>query len=103
MLPYYYNIIRNYKVYNSQLGRSIELDGLANGIGRAKNRLLVIECKYRNKPLSSKIIDHLKESLTIFPYDFYDIYLFSKIGFSDVLLSLNDSSINLITLEEMMK
>ena len=50
LLPYNYGIIRNYKVDNSKLGRSIELDGLANGIGKAKNRLLVIECKYRNKP-----------------------------------------------------
>ena len=42
LLDYNYNIIRNYKVDNSKLGREIELDGLAQGIGRAKNRLLVV-------------------------------------------------------------
>lgn len=101
LLPYNYNVIRNYKVDNSKLGRSIELDGLANGIGKAKNRLLVIECKYRNKPLSLNVLDHLKESLTIFPYEYYDIYLFSKNGFNEELVSLDDKSIHLLSLDNM--
>ena len=101
LLPYNYGIIRNYKVDNSKLGRSIELDGLANGIGKAKNRLLVIECKYRNKPISLNVLNHLKESLTIFPYDYYDIYLFSKRGFTDDIKALNDSSIHLISISDM--
>lgn len=101
LLPYNYGIIRNYKVDNSKLGRSIELDGLANGIGKAKNRLLVIECKYRNKPISLNVLNHLKESLTIFPYDYYDIYLFSKRGFTDDIKALNDSSIHLISVSDM--
>ena len=101
LLPYNYNVIRNYKVDNSKLGRSIELDGLANGIGKAKNRLLVIECKYRNKPLSLNVLDHLKESLTIFPYEYYDIYLFSKNGFNEELVSLDDTSIHLLSLDNM--
>ena len=101
LLPYNYNVIRNYKVDNSKLGRSIELDGLANGIGKAKNRLLVIECKYRNKPLSLNVLDHLKESLTIFPYEYYDIYLFSKNGFNEELASLDDKSIHLLSLDNM--
>ena len=102
LLPYHYNIIKNYKVDNSKLGRSIELDGLASGIGNAKDRLLVIECKYRNKPISLSTLEHLKESLSIFPYKYYDIYLFSKTGFSNDLLTLNDESIKLISLEDMM-
>ena len=103
LLPYHYNVIKNYKVDNSKLGRSIELDGLASGIGKAKDRLLVIECKYRNKPISLSTLEHLRESLTIFPYKYYDIYLFSKTGFSEDLLSLNNESINLIYLEDMIK
>ena len=40
LLPYNYNVIRNYKVDNSKLGRSIELDGLATGLGKDKNSVL---------------------------------------------------------------
>lgn len=101
LLPHHYNIIRNYKVDNSKLGRSIELDGLAQGIGKAKNRLLVVECKYRNKPVSLNILEHLKESLTIFPYDYYDIYLFSKSGFTEYLIKLNEDFVHLITIDDM--
>lgn len=103
LLPHHYNIIRNYKVDNSKLGRSIELDGLATGLGKDKNRLLVIECKYRNKPLSLNVLEHLKESLTIFPYEYYDIYLFSKTGFTNELLSLKEQTINLVSIDDMLK
>ena len=100
-LGYHYEVIRDYKVDNSKLGRSIELDGLAKGIGKSKNRLLVVECKYRNKDLSLAVLEHLKESLTIFPAEYYDIYLFSKSGFDDDILSLNDPSVHLISIEDM--
>ena len=39
-------------VENSRLGRSVELDGLAEGIGKQKNHLLAVECKYRKAPFS---------------------------------------------------
>ena len=100
-LGYHYGVIRGYKVDNSKLGRSVELDGLAGGIGNAKNRLLVAECKYRSRALSLSVLEHLKESLSIFPAEFYDIYLFSKSGFADDILAIEDPSIHLITLEEM--
>ncbi len=100
-LGYYYGIIRGYNVDNSKLGRSVELDGLATGLGKAKNRLLVVECKYRNKALSLAVLEHLRESLTIFPAEHYDIYLFSKAGFSGDLLALSDDSVHLVTIEEM--
>ncbi len=102
-LGYHYGVIRGYKADNSQLGRSVELDGLANGIGAAKNRLLVAECKYRNKALSLAVLEHLKESLSIFPPAYYDIYLFSKSGFADDILALNDPDIHLITVEDMVE
>lgn len=97
----YYEVIRGYKVDNSKLGRSIELDGLAKGIGKAKNRLLVAECKYRNKALSLAVLDHVRESLSIFTAEYYDIYLFSKVGFADDLLALNDPLIHLISVADM--
>lgn len=100
-LGYYYEVIRGYKVDNSRLGRSIELDGLAKGIGKAKNRLLVAECKYRNKALSLAVLEHVRESLSIFTAEHYDIYLFSKVGFADDLLALNDPLIHLISVADM--
>ncbi len=102
-LPYHYGVIRNYKVDNSKLGRSVELDGLANGIGKAKNRLLAVECKYRNTSLSLAVLEHLKESLTIFQSEHYDIYLFTKSGFADDILALNDPNVHLISIDEMTK
>ncbi len=100
-LGFYYEVIRGYKVDNSQLGRSIELDGLAKGIGKAKNRLLVAECKYRNKALSLAVLEHLRESVSIFPAEYYDVYLFSKSGFADDILALKDPSVHLISVEVM--
>lgn len=100
-LGYYYEVIRGYKVDNSKLGRSIELDGLAKGIGKAKNRLLVAECKYRNKALSLTVLEHVRESLSIFSAEYYDIYLFSKVGFADDLLTLNDPLVHLISITDM--
>lgn len=100
-LDYHYGIIREYKVDNSKLGRSIELDGLAKGIGKANNRLLVVECKYRNKAVSLSVLEHVMESVSIFEYDNYDIYLFSKSGFSDDILTLNNPFVHLISIEDM--
>ena len=100
-LGYYYETIRGYKVDNSKLGRSIELDGLAKGIGKAKNRLLVVECKYRNKALSSTILEHVMEGASIFPADYYDVYLFSKSGFTDDIRSIDNPLIHLISVDDM--
>ena len=102
-MPYHYSVIRGYKVDNSKLVRSIELDGMAYGIGKAKNRLLVAECKYRNKALSLSVLEHVKESASIFPAEHYDIYLFSKSGFTDDLLALNEETTHLISIEDMTK
>ncbi|MCD8119329.1 MAG: ATP-binding protein [Lachnospiraceae bacterium] len=100
-LGYHYGILRGYKADNSKLGRSVELDGLASGMGEAKNRLLVAECKYRSKALSLAVLEHLRESLTIFPAEHYDIYLFSKSGFADDILALEDPEVHLIDPEKM--
>ncbi len=100
-LGHHYGILRGYKVDNSKLGRSVELDGLASGIGKDKNRLLVAECKYRSKALSLAVLEHLRESLSIFPAEHYDIYLFSKSGFAEDILALNDPDVHLVSIEEM--
>ncbi len=101
LLPHNYGIIRGYKVENSKLGRSIELDGLAKGIGPSDNRLLVVECKCRNKPFSMEMFEHLKESVSIFnEYEYCDYYLFSKSGFDEDVLARKD--VRCISVNEML-
>ncbi len=102
LLPYYYAPIRNYKVDNSKLGRSIELDGLAEGLGKNSNCLLVVECKYRKTPFSVAMLEQLKESVSIFGgYTTIDYYLFSKSGFTPEIMKLSDSSLHFISLDSM--
>ena len=104
LLKYYYEPIRNYKVDNSKLGRSIELDGLAKGLGKNKDKLLVAECKYRKAPFSTAMLEQLKESVSVFDgFSVYDYYLFSKSGFTEEMLSLKDDNIHLITLSDLIK
>ncbi len=101
-LPHFYNMIQNYKVENSKLGRSIEIDGLAEDIKKHKDYLLVIESKYTNKSLSKNVLDHLKESVSVFGnYKVIDYYLFSKNGFSNDISSLKDEHVHLVNLDDM--
>ena len=100
-LSYYYEMIRGYNVDNPKLGRSIEFDGLAKGKGKAKNRMLVVECKYQTKKFSLSMLNHLKESLSVFSAEYYDVYLFSKSGFENEILKLNDPLIHLISIKDM--
>ena len=101
-LPCLYEPIRNYVVEKSQLGRSIELDGLAAGYGANAHRLLVMECKYRNIPFDKQMLSHLQESVSIFDrYSEMDLYIFSKSGFTDAVAQLDDPHLHLITPEIM--
>ena len=101
-LPVYYGTIRNYVVENSRLNRSVELDGLAEGLGKNSNHLLVVECKYRKTPFSKNMLAHLKESSSLFDaYSTVDYYLISKSGFTDEVAALNDPHIHRITLNDL--
>lgn len=88
-----YPSIKPYRVENSKLGRSIEIDGLAeNG-----DSLLVIECKYRNRSFDKAMLLHLQESVSVFPEEMKrTYYIFSKAGFSNDVLSLKDENLHLI-------
>ena len=100
-LNYSYHAFKKYVVDNSILNRSIEIDGLAESLD--KKNLLVIEAKYRNKNVSLKILDHLKENVSIFAKKYTSIkyYIFSKKSFSDDLLKINDINVKLVMLDEM--
>ena len=100
-LPVYYGPIRNYTVENSRLGRSVKLDGLAEGIGRQKNHLLAVECKYRKTPFNMAMLDHLRESLSLFDqYEIIDYYLVSRSGFTDDVSAICDPHIHLVALDD---
>ena len=101
-LPVYYGPFRNYTVENSKLNRSVELDGLAEGLGKNKQHLLVVECKYRKKPFNGSMLAHLKESVSLFDtYEVIDYYLISKTGFTDEVMALNDPHIHRLTLNDL--
>lgn len=97
-LGHLYSLFKNYKVDNSKLGRSIEIDGLA----QYDSNLIVVECKYRKDKFSLTMFNHLKENVSIFDgYKHIEYYLFSKSGFDDELKKMNN--VHLIGLKELFK
>lgn len=93
----------NYKVDNSKLGRSIEIDVISSSLDG--KTLLAGEAKFKNKNVSLSKLEHLKESVSIFADQYQRIYyfMFSKTSFSNDLLSLNDPNVELITLDKMIE
>lgn len=102
-LPKVFHQFKRYAVANSKLGRSIEIDALGESLDG--QTLLVAEAKFRNKNLSANVLNHLKESASVFANDYQDIYfyLFSKSSFSDDLSEINDRHVKLVTLADMLR
>lgn len=91
-----FNKPKVYRVENSILKRSIEIDGLS----LSNNTLLIIECKYRNSLFDDKMLLHLKESVSIFPSKYKKLfYIFSKSGFN---IKNKEDNVHLITLNELL-
>ena len=89
--------VKNYKVDNSILNRSVEIDGVAN----TKKYLLIMDCKYRNKKYSKTMFEHLKESASIFPDKYKRVYyIFSKEGFCEDM-ETNVENVHLFDLKTM--
>lgn len=87
-----------YKVEKSKLGRSIELDGLS----LSNDKLLVMECKYRSVPFDIRMLEHLKESASVFPDKYQrEYYIFSKSGFTNEVVQVKKSNVHLIDLDEL--
>ncbi len=81
-LPGIFPKIQNFKADKTTLGRSVEIDGMA----RSGNTLLVVECKYRNSAFTKEMLDHLKESASIFSSKLArEYYIFSKSGFEEAI------------------
>lgn len=90
--------LQTYKVEKSILNRSIEIDGLS----KSSDYLLVVECKYRNCKVTKSMIEHLKESASVFPSKLKRIYyVFSKSGFEEDLLLAKEDNLHLIDFNDL--
>lgn len=100
-LPAPYYPIRNLVIDNSELGRSVEIDGLS----RYKDSLLVIECKYTAAKRGLKDFYDMKEDVSIKMFSQIrqkDFYLFSKSGFDRSLSDLNEKDLHLLDIQKML-
>ena len=60
------------------------------------------EDKFREKDISINVLNHLKESVSIFEaYSNVQYYLFAKKGFTKDLLKLKDKNVHLIDIKKM--
>ena len=87
-----------YRVEKSKVGRSIELDGLS----LMNNTLLVMESKYRTIPFNLEMLEHLKESVSVFSEKYKRrYYIFSKAVFADDVKALAGEDMKLYELNDL--
>lgn len=94
--------IQNLIIDNSELNRSIEIDG----ISKDDDALLVIECKFTNKKRNINDYMKLKENVSIKMFKNikkYYFYIISKNGFEKSLLNNKEDNLTLIDLNVMFK
>ncbi len=95
-----YYPIQNLIIEKSELGRSIEIDGIA----KDGNSLIVIECKYTNDKRTIKDFEKMKENTSIKMFASIkkiEYYILSKSGFDESLLNIKDDNLHLISLDDM--
>ena len=95
-----YYPIRNLVIEKSELGRSIEIDGIA----KDGDSLLVVECKFTNKKRTLADYERMLENTSIRMFSSINraqYYIISKNGFDDELLSCEDKKLHLVSLEDM--
>jgi hypothetical protein len=91
--PYY--PIQNLVIEHSELGRSIEIDGLA----RYQDSLLVAECKYAEKKRGPQDYRDMKEDVSLRMFSKIkekEFSLFSKNSFEDALMALDEKGLHLV-------
>ena len=95
-----YYPIQNLIIEKSELGRSIEIDGIA----KDGDSLIVIECKYTNDKRTIKDFEKMKENTSIKMFASIkkiEYYILSKSGFDESLLNIKDDNLHLISLDDM--
>ena len=96
LLDLYYDF-QNYKVENSSLGRSIEIDIIAS----TNDCLLIGESKLTKNKRTVKDYYDILEDISVPPFTSFktkEIYLFGASGFENDLLEKEDSNLHLIDL-----
>lgn len=100
-----YDPFTNYKVENSKLGRSVEIDIVST----YNESLLVGECKFSKNTKGIKEFLDMQEDTSIAPFDKYknkNYYIFSASGFDESIKNVKvdeNISLHLIDLKEMFK
>ena len=97
-----YYPIKNLIIEKSELGRSIEIDGIA----KDNNSLLVIECKYTNKKRTIEDFNKMIENTSIKMFSnikHFEYFIISKNGFDESLMDLKKDNLHLISLKDMFK
>ena len=97
-----YYPIENLIIEKSELGRSIEIDGIA----KDNNSLLVIECKYTNKKRTIEDFNKMIENTSIKMFSnikHFEYFIISKNGFDESLMNLKKDNLHLISLKDMFK
>ena len=100
-LDTYYEVFQNYKVENSKLGRSVEVDIVAN----SGDNLLIGECKLSNNKKTIVEYEKMKEDTSIEPFNSFNninYYIFSSNGFDGEIIKLNDINLHLVDLKDML-
>ena len=95
-----YYPIQNLIIEKSELGRSIEIDGIA----KDGDSIIVIECKYTNDKRTIKDFEKMKENTSIKMFASIkkiEYYILSKSGFDESLLNIKDDNLHLISLDDM--
>jgi AAA+ ATPase superfamily predicted ATPase len=100
-LPHPYYPIQSLVIEHSELGRSIEIDGLS----RYGDSLLIVECKYTEKKRGLKDFSDMKQDASIRMFSSVkekEFYLFSKNGFEDPLRSLIMKNLHLFDAKDLL-
>lgn len=95
-----YREFQNFKVENSSLSRSVEVDIVAS----SNNALLLGECKLSKSKRPIKDYYDMLEDASIEPFNGFDkkeLYLFGASGFDNELLNVKDKALHLIDLDQM--
>ena len=101
-LENFYLEFSNFKADKTSLGRSVEIDILAE----EKDDLLIGECKFSKNLKGTDVYNDMKEDIKIKPLDRYkntNFYIFSHSGFKDELVNYKDSNLHLISSKDMLK
>ena len=101
MLDHYYLSFLNFRADNTSLGRSVEIDILAEDQGT----LLVGECKFSKSKKGMDVYYDMMDDVKVKPLDTYKnkcFYIFSHSGFTDEISHCDDPNLHLISSSDML-